>query len=75
MTTLQIRNMPEDLHRRLKIRALQQGTTLSELVLAELRRAADRPTRAELVARLLAEPEVRPEETAAEMVRAERDAR
>lgn len=75
MTTLQVRNIPDDLHRRLKIRALEQGTTLSELVLAELRRAADRPTRAELVARLLAEPEVIPEETAAAMVRAERDAR
>jgi plasmid stability protein len=75
MTTLQIRNMPDDLHRRLKVRAAQQGSTLSELVLSELRRVADRPTRAEVLARILARSEVSLDHPADELVRAERDIR
>lgn len=75
MTTLQIRNMPDDLHRRLKVRAAEQGTTLSDLVLTELRHVAERPTRAEILARILAQSEVTPELPAAAMVRAERDSR
>lgn len=75
MSMLQIRNVPEDLHRRLKARAAMAGVSLSDLALAELRRSMDRPTRAELLARLkAAEPRVTAE-SGAEAVRAERDAR
>lgn len=76
MSLIQIRNVPEELHRRLKERAAREGMTLSDLALAELRRSMDRPTRAELVERLASLP--RPGyrgETAAESTRAERDAR
>lgn len=49
MTMIQVRNVPEDVHRRLKARAAMQGVSLSDLALAELRRSLDRPTRRELL--------------------------
>ena len=72
---IQVRNVPEDLHRLLKIRAAQEGLTLSELALNELRRAMEVPSAAELRERLRSRP-TRPYngETAAESTRAERDA-
>jgi antitoxin FitA len=44
MSTIQVRNVPQELHRQLKVRAAQEGRTLSEYVRGELRVAADRPT-------------------------------
>lgn len=44
MATLQVRNVPDDFHRRLKARAAARGQSLSDYVLDELRIAADRPT-------------------------------
>ena len=44
MSTIQVRNVPEQLHRQLKARAAQEGRTLSDYVLDELRVAAGRPT-------------------------------
>lgn len=75
MKMLQVRNVPDDLHRRLKARAAMEGSTLSDLALGELRRAMERPTRAELLARIAARESVDLPVTAAESVRAERDAR
>lgn len=49
MTSIQIRNVPEDVHRRLKARAAMEGVSLSDLALAELRRSLGRPTRRELL--------------------------
>lgn len=49
MTMIQIRNVPDDVHRRLKARAAMEGVSLSDLALAELRRSLDRPTRRELL--------------------------
>lgn len=46
---IQIRNVPEDLHRRLKIRAAQQGRSMSELILEQLERSLERPTHEELL--------------------------
>lgn len=43
MSTIQIRNVPEHLHKQLKVRAAQEGRTLSDYVLDELRVAAGRP--------------------------------
>lgn len=48
---------------------------MSEYALRELRKAVERPTREELLARLAAEPPAEPRQTPAEVVRAERDAR
>ena len=73
---IQVRNVPEDLHRRLKMRAAAEGITLSELALGELRRAAERPSLGELRERFSSrEGREYSGETAAESVRAERDAR
>lgn len=73
---IQVRNVPEDVHRKLKIRAAREGVTLSDLALSELRRAVAAPSPRELSARFTAQPE-KPYggETAAQSTRAERDAR
>ena len=55
---LQVRNVPESLHRKLKSRAALEGVSLSDYVLRELERVASYPTREELLARLAALPPV-----------------
>jgi len=73
--TIQVRDVPPDVHRRLKARAAEQGRTLSELVREQLEDAAQRPTMAEMLDRLgAAEPADRGESSAAS-VRAGRDER
>jgi len=52
MTSLQIRDMPDELHRRLKARAAQRGQSLAEYTTEILRRAAETPTLAELSDRI-----------------------
>lgn len=73
---IQVRNVPEELHRKLKMRAAREGITLSDLALNELRRAVSAPSPQELSERFSARDE-RPYrgETAAQSSRAERDAR
>jgi antitoxin FitA len=70
---IQIRNVPEALHRRLKSRAALAGMSLSDYLLNEIREMAERPTLDELRARLERRPEVTPSVAPAEAVRAERD--
>lgn len=55
---LQVRNVPDSLHRKLKARAALEGVSLSDYVLRELERFASQPTRDELRARLAALPPV-----------------
>ncbi len=74
-TMVQIRSVPEELHRRLKARAAMEGMSMSEYVLRELRKSLDRPTRQEILDRLQARPVRRLKRSAAEMIRAERDSR
>ena len=52
MGLIQVRNVPEDVHRTLKIRAAEQGTSLSDYILCELTRVARSPTPQELDARI-----------------------
>ncbi len=54
MKVLQIRGVPDDVHRSLKERAAREGTTMSELVLRELPRLAYRPSPGDVLARVLA---------------------
>ena len=75
MTSLQIRNVPDDLHRQLKARAALEGQSLSEYALGELRRAMQRPTRREVAERVAAFERIMVSESAADAVRAERDSR
>ena len=70
---IQIRNVPDALHRRLKSRAALAGMSLSDYLLSEIRAAAERPTIEELRARLESRSAVTPPVGAAEMIRAERD--
>ena len=72
---IQIRNVPEALHRKLKVRAAEAGMSLSDYLLADLRKAAERPTPDELRERLRSRPAVNLREPAARAVRAERDTR
>jgi antitoxin FitA len=74
-TMIQIRNVPDSLHRRLKARAALSGRSLSDYVLAELRRSLDRPTRAEILERIAARGRVEVHPHPADAVRAERQSR
>lgn len=75
MTMIQIRHVPEDVHRRLKARAAMEGVSLSELALAELRRSLDRPTRRELLERVAGRSVEVEGPTSAELVESGRDGR
>ncbi len=72
-TMIQIRNVPDALHRQLKSRAALAGMSLSDYLLGEIRRVAERPTLDELRARLQSREKTIPTVTPAEAVRAERD--
>lgn len=72
---IQIRNVPDALHRRLKSRAALAGMSLSDYLLSEIRQVAERPTMDELRARLESRPKLIPSVDSAEAVRAERDRR
>lgn len=73
---VQIRNVPDDIHRTLKIRAAEAGLSLSDYVLAEITRLAERPTLAEMRERLSAKPPVHlGGARIARRVRADRDER
>jgi len=72
-TMVQIRNVPEALHRQLKSRAALAGMSLSDYLLNEIRQVAERPTLEELRARLGRRPEINPAVTPVDAIRAERD--
>ena len=74
-TMIQIRNVPEDLHRRAKARAALEGLTLSDFAKEALRRAVEQPSMTEIAARIRQLAPVEASPSAAELVRAERDAR
>ena len=72
---IQIRNVPDALHRKLKARAALAGMSLSDYLLSEIRDVAARPTLDELRARLDRRAPVKLSVSPADMVRAERDKR
>jgi antitoxin FitA len=72
---IQIRNVPDALHRRLKSRAALAGMSLSDYLLSEIRQVAERPTLDELRSRLESRSQANPSESPAQAVRAERDRR
>jgi plasmid stability protein len=71
---IQIRNVPDELHRKLKVRAAERGTSLSEYLLAEVEELADRPTVSELMERLAAEEPVDVDEPPEATIRRLREA-
>ena len=71
---IQIRNVPEDLHRTLKVRAAKAGMTLSDYLLSEIERVAERPTLAEMMERLRSREPVELDEPPDVTIRRFRDA-
>jgi plasmid stability protein len=69
---IQIRHVPDQLHRRLKSRAATLGLSLSDYLRRELERASAQLTPEELRERLEELEPVDPGETAAAALRAER---
>lgn len=72
-TMIQIRNVPDAVHRTLKARAAVAGQSLSDYLLAEIARVAALPTRAEMLERLHRRPRVTLKTPAATVIRQERD--
>jgi plasmid stability protein len=72
---VQIRNVPDALHRRLKARSAMAGMSLSDYLLAEIRRLAERPTLEEMRARIEARPPIDVRESSADIIGADRDRR
>jgi antitoxin FitA len=72
---IQIRHVPDDVHRKLKARAALAGMSLSEYLLSEVRHTLEQPTLAEMMERLSRRRPVRVRETPAALIRRERDRR
>jgi antitoxin FitA len=72
---VQIRNVPDEVHRQLKARAALAGMSISEYLLREIERSLERHTREELLARLRSRERVEPREMVAAAVAAERESR
>jgi plasmid stability protein len=72
---IQIRNVPADLHRKLKSRAALEGTSLSEYLLSQIRQVAERPTLQELAQRLQTRTPVSHQISPARILREERNRR
>jgi plasmid stability protein len=70
---IQIRNVPDEIHRLLRIRAATEGITLSEMLGREARRLAEQPSLEELRERLLGRRPIRTSVPSARLIRQERD--
>jgi len=72
---IQIRNVPDALHRKLKARAALEGMSLSDYLIAEISRSAERPTVSELRERLKKRSSVSPAVPPVQVIREERESR
>jgi plasmid stability protein len=72
---IQIRHVPDPLHRKLKARAALEGKSLSDYLLREIQLIAQRPTLEELKERLARLSPVNPRVPPAQIIREERDSR
>ena len=72
-TMIQIRNVPEPLHRRVKARAAIEGVSMSRYILQAIERALARPSRQELLEAIRSQPEIRLDPPPADILREERD--
>ena len=70
---IQLRNVPDGLHRSLKARAAMAGMSLSDYLLAEIKEIAERPTLAEMRERLHRRKPISVALDTARLVREERD--
>ncbi|MEO7501866.1 MAG: hypothetical protein ABIW94_04425 [Gemmatimonadaceae bacterium] len=72
---IQIRHVPDSLHRQLRLRAARAGMSLSDYLQQELERTVERLSVDELRERLASLEPVIPRESPARAIRRERDAR
>ena len=72
---IQIRNVPDRMHRELKARAALEGVSMSQFILREIQRVLERPSREEILRRISEQAEVYLTRPAAETLREERDTR
>lgn len=72
---IQLRDVPETLHRQLKARAALAGLSLSDFLIREVRKIAEQPTPEEMRERLRQRETYRGKASPTEIVRAERDSR
>lgn len=70
---IQIRNVPDTVHRRLKARAAHLGLSMSDYVLREIERLLEKPTREDLLARIARLPPIEPDPPPSEILREERE--
>ncbi len=70
--TIQIRDVPEEIHRTLRIRAAEAGVSLSDYLLGEIERVASKPALADVLARAGARGGGAPVESIIEAVRSAR---
>ncbi|MEJ7819607.1 MAG: hypothetical protein WKF44_04815 [Rubrobacteraceae bacterium] len=71
---IQIRNVPDELHRTLKARAAREGMTLSDYLLSEIEQVAKKPTMKEWLERVAKLEPVEVDEPPAVTIRRMRDA-
>ncbi len=72
---IQLRNVPDALHRDLKARAAMAGMSLSDYLLTEIKEIAERPTLAEFRERLHKRKAISAHIDTAHLIREEREAR
>jgi antitoxin FitA len=66
---VQIRNVPDELHRELRVRAAKAGMSLSEFLLREVAKIAERPSLEEVLERIRQREPVELDEDPAETIR------
>ena len=71
---IQIRNVPDELHRTLKVRAAKSGMTLSDYLLSEIEQIAGKPTLREWLEMVSRDAPVEVEEPPEVIIRRMRDA-
>ncbi len=74
-TMIQLRHVPDALHRQLKARAALAGMSLSDYLIREVRKVAEQPTLEEIHKRIAARASVTLRTSPAQAVREERDSR
>lgn len=71
--TIEIKNVPDELHRKLVMRAAKNGMTLSDYLLSEIGHVAEKPTMKEWLEMVGDREPVKTSETSAEIIRRHRD--
>ena len=72
---IQLRNVPDALHRKLKARASLEGMSFSNYLLGQIRELAQRPTPSEMRKRLRSRTQVTLQIPPADLIRQDRDQR